>query len=150
MELIERVERAEAEMIWQLTQVPDEVREQLAITGQRFGQGIAVAVANDPSKFWSKAQGFGFDRPVDSALIGEVLGFYRAAGTAAANFHLAPAVLPADWDKICAEHGLTRGATLVKAVREAVRPGDVPLDPLTGWGGREPSPARQPLPTVTV
>ena len=57
-------------------------------------------------------------------LVGEVLDFYRAAGTAATNFHLPPEVLPADWAEICQVHGLRQGATMVKLVRD-----DSPVEP---------------------
>jgi GNAT superfamily N-acetyltransferase len=80
---------------------------------------VAISVREDPSRFWSKAQGFGRDgTPVSSELIGEVVEFYRAAGTPAANFHLPPDVLPADWDEIRAKYGLEAGGTIVKLVRD--------------------------------
>jgi len=119
MELTERLERAEGEMIWTLTQSPPDVVTALGISGQRIGDGVAVVVSNDSVDFWSRAHGFGFDRPIDSGLIGEVLEVARAGQAGVMNFHLAPEVLPANWAEICAEHGLVAGATWVKAVREA-------------------------------
>ncbi|MFB6720733.1 GNAT family N-acetyltransferase [Kribbella sp. NPDC056345] len=119
MELTERLERAEGEMMWALTQTPPGVVEALGISGHRIGKGIVVVVSNDSIDYWSRASGFGFDRPIDSALIGEILEVARAAGGRVLNFHLAPEVLPADWAEICAEYGIVAGGTWVKAVREA-------------------------------
>jgi len=51
---------------------------------------------------------------VTEELLGEVIAFYRAAGTRVMNLHLAPEVLPADWPEICERLGLVKGGTLVK------------------------------------
>jgi ribosomal protein S18 acetylase RimI-like enzyme len=118
MNLAEVVEGIETELIYQLNGFSGPVRGELAISGRRFGRGIALSIANDPSDFWSKAQGFGFDRPVTDELIGEVVDFYRAAGTRVANIHLAPEVIPAGWDAICAKYGIEQHGTLLKAARE--------------------------------
>jgi GNAT superfamily N-acetyltransferase len=125
MELTERLERAEGEMIWALTQSTPQVLAALGISGQRIGKGVVVVMSNDSIDYWSRASGFGFDRPIDSALIGEILETARAADARALNFHLAPEVLPANWAEICAEHGIVAGGTWVKAVREAG-----PVDPV--------------------
>jgi hypothetical protein len=36
-----------------------------------------------------RAYGFGFDRPIDSALVGEILDVARAGDARVMNFHLA-------------------------------------------------------------
>jgi GNAT superfamily N-acetyltransferase len=118
MNLAEQVESTEANLMFKLTELPEPLLTKLGITGRRFGRGIALSVRNDPSLFWSRVQGFGFDEPVTGELVGEVLDFFRAAGTPATNFHLPPEVLPADWAEICQAHGLTKGPTLVKLVRD--------------------------------
>lgn len=129
MDLVEVVEGIEANLMYQLTTVPDPVASGLDISGRRFGRGIAISVRNDPSQFWSKAQGFGFDRPVTDELIGEVVDFYRAAGTPVVNLQLAPEVLPEDWDAICRKYGLERQTTVLKVVRDdsAVEPVETSL-----------------------
>lgn len=120
MTMVERVERLEAELIFRLSLLNERVRDRMGITAERIGGGIAVSMVNDPSGFWSKAQGFGFTEPVTKDLIGEVLDFYRAAGGPVANFHLAPEVLPANWAEICEVLGLVEGRpTLHKLVRDA-------------------------------
>ncbi|MFI5735360.1 GNAT family N-acetyltransferase [Kribbella sp. NPDC051587] len=125
MNLTERLERAEGEMIWTLTQSPRAVVQSLGISGQRIGKGVVVVLSNDSIDFWSRAYGFGFDRPIDSALIGEILDVARAGNGRVLNFHLPPQVLPANWAEICAEHGIVAGGTWVKAVRAAA-----PVDPV--------------------
>ncbi|MFC9688998.1 GNAT family N-acetyltransferase [Kribbella sp. NPDC056951] len=119
MGLTERLELGEAEMYWVLSQCPPDVVELLGLKVQRFGRGVVLALSNDPTQYWSQAHGLGFDRPIGSALIGEVIDFARGAGGDVMNFHLAPEVLPDDWAQICAEHGLTSGGTLMKTVRDA-------------------------------
>ncbi|WP_344836279.1 GNAT family N-acetyltransferase [Kribbella ginsengisoli] len=119
MNLVELAELAEADLMFGIAGIEGPVREGLGITGQRFGRGVAISVRDDPSQYWSRAQGFGFDRPVTAELIGEVVEFYRAAGTPIAHFNLAPDVLPADWDEIRAAYGLEAGGTVVKLVRDA-------------------------------
>lgn len=127
MDISQRVEHLEAELIFRLSLLDVRVRERMGISATRIGGGIAVAMTDDPSGFWSKAQGFGFSEPVTSELIREVLDFYRAAGGPVANFHLAPDVVPPDWAEICAEHGLTQGQpTVHKLVRDAS-----PVQPVT-------------------
>ncbi|WP_328324309.1 hypothetical protein OHA70_32980 [Kribbella sp. NBC_00382] len=119
MDLVELAEVVEANLMFRITGLEPSVLEGLGITGRRFGRGVAISVREDPSQFWSKAQGFGRDDvPVSSELIGEVVEFYREAGTPAANFHLPPDVLPGDWDGIRAEYGLEAGGTIVKLVRD--------------------------------
>lgn len=122
MEHVEPAEVAEANLMFKITAIEPSLRERLGITGRRFGQGIAISLRNDPSQYWSRAQGF--ERPVTAELIGEVVDFYRDAGTVAANFHLPPAVLPTDWDEIRATYGLESGGTIVKLVRD-----DAPVTP---------------------
>lgn len=119
MDLAEVVEATEANLMFEITKVAEPVRQRMGISGRRFGRGVAVSVRNDPSGFWSRAQGFGFDKPVTGELISEVLAFFRSEGTEVVNFQLAPEVLPDDWAGICRSHGLTEGPTLVKLARDA-------------------------------
>jgi GNAT superfamily N-acetyltransferase len=119
MDLVELAEGVEAELMFTITGLELGVLEGLGITGRRFGRGVAISVRDDPSQYWSKAQGFGFDRPVTGELIGEVVEFYRAAETPVANFHLPPSVLPADWDEIRATYGLEPAGTVVKLLRDS-------------------------------
>ncbi|GAA0584882.1 GNAT family N-acetyltransferase [Kribbella sandramycini] len=128
MELTERLELAETEMLAGLSKVPPAIGEQLGISTQRVGQGIALVVGNDPTDYWSQAHGLGFDRPLDGEVVAEVLEFTQAADGRAMNFHVAPAVLPADWDDICAKYGLSRGSTMVKTARAAAPVAKVETD----------------------
>ncbi|MFF1819172.1 GNAT family N-acetyltransferase [Kribbella sp. NPDC058245] len=123
------LERAEAEFVWQLGGDSGPGPESLGLTRCRFGQVAVLAAPGDTSLFWSRAAGFGLDRPVDSGVIGEVLDYLRSAGCTTANLSIAPEALPADWDAISAEHSLTAGGTTVRLVREA---GPVAPVPTTG------------------
>ncbi|MEV6414992.1 GNAT family N-acetyltransferase [Kribbella sp. NPDC051718] len=119
MNLVELAEVVEAELMFGIAGIDGPVRDGLGISGRRFGRGVAISVREDPSEYWSRAQGFGFDRPVTAELIGEVVSFYRDAGTPIAHFHLAPDVLPEDWDAIRAAYGLEAGGTIVKLLHDA-------------------------------
>ena len=72
----------------------------------RIGGGVALAMPNDPSGFFSKAIGLGFDEPVTGQLLERVIAFYRAQGMPSAKLLLAPEALPADWLEVCAKLGL--------------------------------------------
>ncbi len=118
MSLAELAESVETHLMFGMTTIEPSLRARLGITGRRFGRGVAISVRNDPSHYWSRAQGFGFDQPVTAQLIGQVVDFYREAGTASANLHLPPDVLPADWDEIRETYGLAPGGTVVKLIRD--------------------------------
>jgi GNAT superfamily N-acetyltransferase len=80
---------------------------------------VAISVTGDPSDYWSRALGFGFDRPVTEELLGEVIDFYRTAGARVMNLVLAPEVVPADWPGIRQRLGLVeQDGTGVKLARD--------------------------------
>ncbi|WP_256069843.1 MULTISPECIES: GNAT family N-acetyltransferase [unclassified Streptomyces] len=83
-----------------------------------MGGGVAVSMRRDPTGFWSKALGMGFDEPVTADLIEEVCAFYRAQETPSAVLQLAPSVLPENWAEICAKAGLSAGSTWLKLAGE--------------------------------
>jgi hypothetical protein len=109
------LERVEAEAFFAVEEAaPSATRGALGMASLRIGGGVALAMRNDPTRFWSKVLGLGFEQPVTAELIGEVCGFYRSHGAAYATLEIAPDVLPADWPEICARLNLTPGGTLVK------------------------------------
>jgi GNAT superfamily N-acetyltransferase len=77
-----------------------------------------VSMRRDPTRFWSRALGMGFDKPVTADLIEEVCAFYRAQETPVAVLQLAPSVLPENWAEICAKAGLSAGSTWLKLAGE--------------------------------
>ncbi|HEY6494201.1 MAG TPA: GNAT family N-acetyltransferase [Trebonia sp.] len=83
-----------------------------------MGGGAAFSVRDDSSRFWTKALGFGFAEPVTGDLIGRLTDFYRDQGAPSASIQLAPPVIPADWDAICAKENLSAGAKLAKLACE--------------------------------
>ncbi|MFI5707196.1 GNAT family N-acetyltransferase [Kribbella sp. NPDC051620] len=120
MDLAELLETAEAESIWGYeTHAAPEVIERFGMASARIGGGVALAVRNDPTNYWSRALGFGFTEPVTAEVVASITDFYRGNGNPIAVLNLAPSVLPADWDAICAKEGITGGGTWVKLARPA-------------------------------
>jgi hypothetical protein len=134
MDLVEAVERAEVGLMLCLDGVSDPVREQMGISSRRFGDGVAIVVANDPSDYWSQALGFGFDRPVTEDLVGEVVDFYRGAGARVMNLGLAPEVVPPDWALQAARAGRAGRAAGEAGSRR--QPGQAGRDDAAGRGDR--------------
>ncbi|MFD3450700.1 GNAT family N-acetyltransferase [Streptomyces sp. NPDC058691] len=110
-------EQSEAEALFRFeTGAPEHLRAALGINATRIGGGVVLSMRNDPTRFWSKALGFGVTGAVTPELIREVCDFYRAEGTPQAVLQIAPAFLPSDWEAICASEGITEGASWVKLV----------------------------------
>jgi hypothetical protein len=80
----------------------------------RIGGGVALAMPNDPSHFWSKALGLGITEPVTLTLAEQVIDFYRAQGMDRFHFVFAPEAVPSDWTDICAKLNITAGERDVK------------------------------------
>lgn len=107
------LEAAEAEAVWDYeVHTAPEVMEQRGMASTRIGGGVVLAVRNDPTSYWSKA--LGFTAPVTGELVASVIDFYRKNDNPLAVLQFAPSSLPADWDEICAQHGLTAGSTWLK------------------------------------
>lgn len=112
-----RAEQSEAAALYDVeTGAPAHARASLGIEALRIGGGVALSMRNDPTEFWSKALGFGFQEPVTDGLIAEICGFYRSRQTPIATIQLAPSVIPEDWPDICARWNLSAGALLHKLV----------------------------------
>jgi len=121
-------ERAEAAWFFDwISGAPEPARIVLETDAvQLAAGGIATSMASDPVDYWSKA--LGFDRPMDRETIVEIVDFYRSRGTLTATIQIAPALLPADWDVICGEFGLTTTSSWIKLSGSS----DVPVQPLHG------------------
>ncbi|MFJ5216722.1 GNAT family N-acetyltransferase [Streptomyces sp. NPDC088354] len=110
-------EQSEAEALFRFeTGAPESLRAAMGMNAARIGGGVVLSVRNDPTRFWSKALGFGTTGPVTAELIREVCDFYRAERTPYAVLQIAPAFLPEDWDAIRAREGITAGSSWVKLV----------------------------------
>jgi GNAT superfamily N-acetyltransferase len=110
-------EQSEAEALYQFeTGAPETVRTALGMRGMRIGGGVVLSMRNDPTRYWSKALGFGVTAPVTAELIREVCDFYRAEKTPQAAFQIAPALLPEEWPEICEREGIVAESSLVKLV----------------------------------
>ncbi|GAB1340651.1 hypothetical protein ACE1SV_72410 [Streptomyces sp. E-15] len=90
------------------------VREALGIGSLRAGPVLALAIREDPSRFFNKAGGFGTDEPVTADVLARVCDFYREQGVSQGAFMVAPPVLPPDWAAIAGELNLTPGNRFVK------------------------------------
>jgi ribosomal protein S18 acetylase RimI-like enzyme len=137
------VERAESTYFRRfLDHAAPEDRARLGVRTAAVRDGVATVVTADPSRYWTKAMGFGPDAPVDDALVDEVVAFSRSAGATRGTLTIAPVALPHDWPAIRQRHGLVATSTWSKyacAVADLV-PGrsDLPVRPLTvddvpGW-----------------
>jgi len=63
-----------------VTGVPTPVRELLGIGSLRVGSALALAVREDPSRFFNRAGGFGTCEPITSGILAQVCDFYREQG----------------------------------------------------------------------
>jgi GNAT superfamily N-acetyltransferase len=127
------LERAEAEAYYSFEAgAPPAAQAALGMRRLRIGGGVALAVPGDPTRFWSKVIGLGFDEPVTAGLLGRVTDFYRAQGMSRALIQVAPAQLPADWPELCADLGLAGGSALAKLAGDTgtvlARTADAKLD----------------------
>ncbi|GAA0462462.1 hypothetical protein Ade02nite_28990 [Paractinoplanes deccanensis] len=128
------IELTEAEFMYAYeTGTPEPARSRLGVAAARIGGGVALAMPNDPSGYWSKALGFGVTEPFTLAVLDEVLDFYRAHGVRQAVLQLIPSVLPDGF----ASRGLEKTGTWVKlggdpaAVAEAAAPTGLRIAPVT-------------------
>ena len=60
--------------------LPASLRERLGTRVRRFGGAVAIATPGADAAAVNRTIGIGLDRPLDDALLGEVTGFFRAAG----------------------------------------------------------------------
>lgn len=121
-----RAEGVEAEFMYQYeSSMPAEPGAALGLTTVRIGGGVALSMREDPTGYWSKALGFGFDEPVTGELIDRILDFYRTQGDRTAVIQIAPSALPPDWEEIRTGRDLQPSGSMVKlAARvEEIRPG---------------------------
>lgn len=138
-------EGIEAEFLYQFEAgAPEAAASALGIVTARMHGGVVLSMRNDVTQFWSKALGFGFDEPVTTKVIGDVLDFYRDNGDSRAAIQIAPSALPSDWAEIVAEHGLLQGNRTAKHVGriDALQLGRVNCA-WASWGRNRPTSGRR-------
>jgi GNAT superfamily N-acetyltransferase len=109
------LEQSEAEYFRRfLANPPEAARTAVGLHVERLGGGMVSAMGADPTGYWTKAVGIGFDTPVDDALVTEIVRVFRSAGKQSGALAIAPSVLPGDWDDIRARHGLAPGSAWAK------------------------------------
>jgi GNAT superfamily N-acetyltransferase len=121
------LELTEAEAMFQFqAAAPGHVRSLLGMDATRIGGAVVTVMREDPTRFWNKVIGLGFDEPITADLIGEVCGFCESRGAPVTTFQPAPGVLPPDWPDICAAYGITTGSSWVKLVHDLtdIRPAE--------------------------
>jgi ribosomal protein S18 acetylase RimI-like enzyme len=109
-----------------VTGVPEPARSRFGISATRLGGATVLALANDPTDYWSKALGFGVTEPVTRELMTEVVRAYERSGSRLALVQIAPAALPEDWAEIAADLGLEQRPGWVKLQRDLTAPGELP------------------------
>jgi len=113
------LEQVEAEWMYRVEGgAPAHVRAALGMSSTRLGGGVVLGMRHDPTGYWNKALGFGFEAPVDSDLVGQICEFYRSLGAPSAVLQFAPSVLPDNWDEIRAAHGLEPGEVWIKMAHD--------------------------------
>jgi hypothetical protein len=105
-ELIALAETVEAEFMHAfLAGAPARTKSTLGISTTRLGGGVALSMRHDPTRYWSKALGFGLSEPVTAGLMEELVEFYTSERTPLTVLQIAPSALPADWASIAADLG---------------------------------------------
>jgi GNAT superfamily N-acetyltransferase len=127
---------------------PAPVREVLGIGSLRVGSALALAIREDPSRFFNRAGGFSAAEPITADVVAHVCDFYREQGVPQGAFMIAPPLLPSDWASTAAKSRLTEGFRFVKLgcdVETAVAAADgvAALDPGLRAGPVEPGHARE-------
>ena len=112
---MELLEKAEAEEMYEFEEgVPEPARSAWGLESMRLGGGVVLGMREDPSDYWSKALGFGFDEPVTLALVEQVIAFYQERDIRVGTIQLAPTAIPDDWPAICEKLGIERGENIRK------------------------------------
>lgn len=113
-------ERSEFEGLRDFVSAPDTaLRRKLGIAALLLdGGGGCISVLDDSSSYWTKALGFGFTQSITMDLIRQVTDFYREQGAPMATIQIAPSAIPADWDEICAQEGLSANGKRFKVACE--------------------------------
>lgn len=93
---------------------PTPVRDLLGIGSLRVGPVLALAIREDPSRFFNRAGGFGTGEPITADVPAQVCDFYREQGVPQGAFMIAPPLLPADWASTARKLNLTEGGRFVK------------------------------------
>jgi len=117
-------ETAEAEFMLALHDgAPAEARRALGMRSARVAGGVAVVMGRDPTGgYWNKALGFGVTEPVTEELVADLVELYASAGAPSLCLQIASAALPADWEDVCARHGIDGESSWAKLLRPAATP----------------------------
>lgn len=95
---------------------------ELGVRTTRIGGAAVLAVAHDPTHYWSKAVGLGATEPLTREIATDVVRFWERGGVALGTMPIAPAALPPDWPEIAADLGLAESSRWVKLQRDLTLP----------------------------
>lgn len=96
------------------TGAPMPVRDSLGVGSLRIGSALALAIREEPSRFFNRAGGFGTGEPITADVPAQVCDFYREQGVPQGAFMIAPPLLPTDWTSTASRLNLTEGSRFVK------------------------------------
>jgi len=116
-DLTAMAENSEAEALFaMMTSMTDKGRRRMDVSTTRIGGGVVVRAGNDSTGFWSRVLGLGVNEPITDQIIDEVIAYHRERGDTGPRLQIAPTVLPSDWARTCARHGLNQGPSWYKLV----------------------------------
>ncbi|WP_028921041.1 GNAT family N-acetyltransferase [Pseudonocardia acaciae] len=126
------------------TAAPPAVRDTLGVGSLRLGPARALAIREDPSRFFNRAGGFDGNEPITADLIARVCRFFAEQSVPTGSIMIAPDLLPSDWPAIAAQLNLEEGPTFVKLAYDLdAAVVDVALDSGLRVGRLEPHQARE-------
>ncbi|MGA4962026.1 hypothetical protein [Streptomyces pseudogriseolus] len=90
------------------------LREALGIGSLHVGSALALAIREDPSRFFNRAGGFGAGEPITVDVVAQVCDFYRRQAVSQGAFMVAPPLQPPHWAATADKVNLTPGNRFVK------------------------------------
>ncbi|MFJ5212405.1 N-acetyltransferase [Streptomyces nigra] len=97
-----------------VTGAPASVREAIGIESLRVDPAVAIAIRDDPSRFFNRAGGFAAAESLSMDVLERVCDFYREQRLLQGALMIAPPLLPSDWAITADKLGLVQGSRFVK------------------------------------
>ncbi|MCZ4602430.1 N-acetyltransferase [Streptomyces sp. Lzd4kr] len=97
-----------------VTGAPASVREAMGVRSLQVDSAVAIAIRDDPSRFFNRAGGFGADESLSIDVLERVCDFYREQRLPQGALMIAPPLLPSDWAAAADKLHLVQGSRFVK------------------------------------